>query len=207
MGWLLRSPNQKDRSTGLEQLLLRSGPSTGRARRPPRLRWNLQNRPDGFDKGHLAPDATIKAFGRRAQRETYSLANITPQYSLTNQGIWRELEERIRSWATVAEPVCVETGPILENGRSVEHLDGPNQLIVPHAYYAIVTRGSEPSVISFIVPNEARRRSIADVLQYAASVDEIEGAVGVDFLANLEDGVERRVEAVLPEKLWKRDSP
>jgi DNA/RNA endonuclease G (NUC1) len=157
----------------------------------------------GFDKGHLAPDATIKAFGRDAQRETYSLANITPQYSRMNQGIWRELEDRIRGWATASDPVCVETGPVFEKGRPTERLKGPHQLAIPHAYYAIVTQGSEPSVLSFIIPNEPERRSIADVMQYAANVDTIEAAVHADFLADLEDGLENRIEAVQPEELWQ----
>jgi len=157
----------------------------------------------GFDKGHLAPDATIKAFGRDAQRETYSLVNITPQYSRMNQGIWRELEDRIRSWATASDPVCVETGPVFEKGRPVERLKGPNQLAIPHAYYAIVTQGTGPSVLSFVVPNEPERRSIADVMQYAASVDHIEAAVEADFLHALEDATEDELEALEPEELWQ----
>jgi DNA/RNA endonuclease G (NUC1) len=157
----------------------------------------------GFDRGHLAPDATIKAFGRDAQRETYSLANITPQYSRMNQGIWRELEDRIRGWATASEPVCVETGPVFEKARAVDRLKGPNQLAIPHAYFAIVTQGSEPSVLSFIIPNEPEQRSIADVMQYAASVDAVEAAVHVDFLADLEDTLEQRIEALQPEEFWQ----
>lgn len=157
----------------------------------------------GFDKGHLAPDATIKAFGLDAQKETYSLANITPQYSRMNQGIWRELEDEIRKWATESDPVCVETGPVFYPNRPVQRLDGPNRLPVPHAYYAIVTQGPDPAVISFMIPNEPVRRSVADVMEFAESVDTIEATVGLDFLADLPDALENSIEAARAEELWE----
>lgn len=156
----------------------------------------------GFDRGHMAPDGALKAFGRSAQRETYSLANITPQYSRTNQGIWRELEDRIRQWATASEPICVETGPVFFDDRPVKHLTGPNHLAIPHAHYAIVSQGSEPDVISFIVPNEPERRSISEVMEFAESVDAIENVVKPDFLADLPDDMENQIESAVPERLW-----
>ncbi len=156
----------------------------------------------GFDRGHLAPDAAMKAFGAKSQHDTYSLANITPQYSRTNQGIWRELEARIRGWATRDDPVCVETGPVFHPDRTVKRLRGPSKLKVPHAYFVIVTQGSGPDVISFMVPNTPEPQNIADLMADAASVDEVEIAVSFDFLPDLDDDFEDELEAAIPEELW-----
>jgi endonuclease G, mitochondrial len=154
---------------------------------------------NGFDKGHMAPDATVKALGREAQKETYSLANITPQFSKMNQGIWREVEDAIRSQASDQADTCVETGPVFTEGKPIRRLHGPNRLAVPHAYYAIVVQGDAPAVSAFVVPNENQRRSYSDIMRYASSVDEIERLTSLDFLAELDDVVEADIEARLTE--------
>lgn len=154
----------------------------------------------GFDRGHMAPDGTVKALGEEAQKETYSLANITPQFSKMNQGIWRELEDAIREQASSEVPTCVETGPVFEEGRPVQRLAGPNRLPIPHAYYAIITQGTQADAVSYMVPNEAVRRSYSEIMNYATSVDAIEEATGLDFLADLEDATEDVVEARVTEE-------
>lgn len=156
----------------------------------------------GFDKGHQAPDATIKAFGDAAQKETYSLANITPQYSLTNQGIWRELEDAIRGWATTSDQVCVETGPVLFKGKKPDRA-GPDAVAIPHAYYAIVVRGSAPEVLGFVVPNEPTRHAWSEIETYLRSVDEIESLTGLDFLSALPDAKEATVERSAATAVWE----
>ena len=157
----------------------------------------------GFDRGHQAPDASLKVFGRTAQEETYRLSNITPQYSLTNQGFWRDLEDNIRSWATAASPVCVETGPIFFPGQPIKRV-GQNQVAVPHAYYAIITQGTEPNVIALLVKNEPARHAWMEAKNYITTIHEIERLTGFDFLARLPQKEHKKIESEPAVEIWER---
>jgi endonuclease G len=160
----------------------------------------------GFDRGHQAPDASLKAFGSTAQQETYNLSNITPQYSLTNQGFWRELEDNIRSWATAASPVCVETGPVFysDKDKTITRV-GKDKVAVPHAYYAIITQGTgQPHVIAFLVKNEPARHTWTEAKNYLTTVDEIEKLTGLDFLASLPADQQKQIESESAIEVWER---
>jgi endonuclease G len=159
----------------------------------------------GFDKGHQAPDAGLKVYGDAEQRETYYLSNMTPQYSLTNQGIWREWEDKVRQMATSEEPVWVITGPVLYKDREAKRLKGDSTgPVIPHGYFMIATRGwDEPDAVAILVENTDVRLSWRD--NYKATlttVDHIEELTGFDFLAELPDSVENVLEAT-PQDLWE----
>jgi endonuclease G, mitochondrial len=51
---------------------------------------------NGFDLGHLAPNAAInKQYGKLAQMETFIMSNISPQTATLNRGLWQKLEADI----------------------------------------------------------------------------------------------------------------
>lgn len=156
----------------------------------------------GFDRGHLVPDAAMKAFGLSAQRESYFLSNMTPQYSQLNQGLWRELEDAIRRWGTEQE-VCVTTGPIYD--EPVQRLKGSEGVAIPAAYFAIVTRGTDDEVeaIAIRAANEpVRRRWSEEGPRLTVSIDDLEVQTGFDFLSKLSDGREDPLEEVIG-NLWE----
>jgi endonuclease G len=158
----------------------------------------------GFDRGHQAPDATIKAFGEQAQAETYYLSNMTPQYSLTNQGIWNEWEAHIRTWSSSAHPVHVITGPIFYNDQKIETIG--SGVAVPHAYYCICTRNNQNGnveILSFVVENKPERLSWRqDAKNELVPVKKIEDLTGIDLLRGIPD--EDSVEAAIP-SMWKEN--
>ena len=106
----------------------------------------------GFDRGHRAPDATIRELGPQAQRETYSLANITPQHSQVNEGIWQDIEAAVRRWSSPTAPAWIASGPVFLADQETTWV-GRNRVAVPHAYYLVVARGAKPDVLPFLVPN------------------------------------------------------
>jgi endonuclease G len=155
----------------------------------------------GYDRGHQAPDAAIKRFGPEAQRETYSLANTTPQHSQINQGIWQDVEAAIRSWSAPNRPVWVVTGPIFFPKHETTYV-GPNRVAVPDAYYAVLNRGLPPQVLSFLVANTAQAPWYASLNGFLVSVDSVEKLTGLDFLSELPDSAENRLEALTPRTAW-----
>ena len=153
-----------------------------------------------IDKGHLAPDAAIKIFGRKAQRETYFLTNIIPQFGNTNRFIWAGLEKQIRSWGE-RDTVWVVTGPVFYPQRETCWL-GTHNVPIPHACYCTVLRRRPLKMIGFIVPNDSIRRYARELPKFIVSVDSIEKLTGVDFWPDLPAATERELEAKRAPDLW-----
>jgi endonuclease G len=67
----------------------------------------------GFDRGHLAPAGDMK-WSETAMDESFLMSNISPQKPAFNRGIWKKLEEKIRSWAIENDSIIVVTGLFLK---------------------------------------------------------------------------------------------
>lgn len=156
----------------------------------------------GFDRGHQAPDATIRRFGPEAQRETYSLANVTPQHSQINEGVWSDIEDAIRLWSSPERPIWVVTGPVFFADQETTWV-GPDRVAVPNAYFAVLARGRNPHVLSFLVPNLAEGPWYTNLKPFLVSVDSIGRLTGLDFLPDLPDSLRQRLESAMPESLWR----
>ena len=154
----------------------------------------------GYDRGHQAPDATLRVFGLEAQRETYSLANITAQHSQINQGAWADIEAELRRRSSRQSPVWVITGPVFFADRETLRV-GPDRVAVPHAYYAIADQGPGPAVVAFLVVNQAEAPWYGSLDRFLTSVDSVERLTGLDFLSELPDSLENRLEAARPRRL------
>ncbi len=153
-----------------------------------------------IDKGHLAPDAAIKVFGRNAQAETYFLTNIIPQFANTNRFIWAGLEKQIRRWGE-GDTVWVVTGPVFYPQKETCWL-GTHNVPIPHACYCAVLRKRPLNTIGFIVPNDSIRRYARDLPKFIVSVDSIEKLTGLDLFVDLPNDVERVLEAKVAPNLW-----
>jgi endonuclease G len=164
----------------------------------------LEARPDDYrdapgqldiDRGHQAPLASFK--GTYDWWETNYYSNITPQKSDLNQGPWKDLEESVRDLARAGSVVYVMTGPLYEGPTApLPNADEPHT--VPSGYWKIVavqpTAGYDSiRVAGFIFDQDTPRD--ADVLDYLVTVDEVEQRSGLDFMWELEDGVESEIES------------
>jgi len=154
----------------------------------------------GYDRGHMAPNHAIDTrYGREAQLETFLLSNICPQKPNLNRRVWEKLEEKATDdYANRLPNVWVTSGPIFD--ANVERL--PCGVEIPDAFYSIVVaepQGS-PRALAFIVPQTV---SGAEPLpQFLRSIDEIERKTGLNFLAGLQDNVERALEKEPAPAMW-----
>lgn len=153
----------------------------------------------GYDRGHLVPAADM-AFDLEAMEQSFLMSNISPQARNFNQGVWRELEETIRSWTFKWNKLYIVTGPVL--GSNVKGRIGENDVSVPVAYYKVVLDITDPEwkAIGFMMPNQV---SYAPLYQFAVSVDDIEDATGLNFFSDLLDKeLEKKLEAEFNIDLW-----
>ncbi|MGQ9677710.1 MAG: DNA/RNA non-specific endonuclease [bacterium] len=153
-----------------------------------------------LDKGHLAPDAALKAFGTEAQKETYFLPNIIPQFANTNRFIWAALEKSIRDWAGVKETLWVTVGPVFYPRRDTFWL-GTHNIAIPHACFCLVMR-RPAQFLAFIVPNDSLRRTGQQLPLFLVSVDSVERLTGIDFFPALPASLKAKQEALIPAKVW-----
>jgi endonuclease G len=168
--------------------------------RPSRLDY----KGSGYDRGHAAPAADFK-FDQNAMNASFSLANVFPQDMTLNRGLWADLEEKVRRFATESDTtVYVVTVPIWhirENARKIAYIViGKNRIHCPsHVGKAcLIDNGGVFFMHSWIIPNESPNSEVHPVKldDFRVSADEFERVAGVDIWSHLPDDVEQNLESV-----------
>jgi len=152
----------------------------------------------GYDKGHLAPAADM-AWSASTMRESFYFSNVSPQQPGFNRGIWKRLEELVRSWAIEYKAVYVVCGPVLKGAlRTI----GPQRVSVPQYFYKVVLDYTPPGCkgIGFIMPNTSKGGA---VYNYAVPIDSVEKLTDIDFFPLLPEDQERQIESTLCIKCWR----
>ena len=142
----------------------------------------------GYDRGHLAPAADM-GWSSTAMAESFYYSNMSPQVPGFNRGIWKKLEELVRTWAIENNSLLVVTGPVLKKGLKTI---GAGRVSVPELYYKVILDNHEPGInaIAFLIPNASQS---ADLQSFVVSIDSVESITGIDFFPNFEneDQIER----------------
>lgn len=151
----------------------------------------------GYDRGHLAPAADM-GWSATAMRESFYYSNMSPQDPGFNRGIWKRLEEQVRTWAWENEAIYVVTGPVLTINLSQI---GINDVSIPNYYYKVILDYSQPSVkaIAFLMPNQSSKASLQS---YVVTINELEQLTGINFFPGLPDKQEEQLENQRCESCW-----
>ena len=139
----------------------------------------------GYDKGHMAPYASI-AFNKQSADQSFYLSNISPQKAGLNRHGWAKLESKVRFWSVYYKGVYVITGGIYKN-KKVHNTIG-NDVAIPNYFYKIIyapNKHSPPRTIAFVMPNSKVNRK--DIAKYRVSIDNIEDRTGLTFLGNIKN--------------------
>jgi endonuclease G, mitochondrial len=87
----------------------------------------------GYDRGHMTPSGDMPTI--RAQQQSFSLANVVPQASVLNRGLWEHIESTTRRRAERAGELYVVTGPVFQGGELQQI--GAGVLVPPATFKAI----------------------------------------------------------------------
>ena len=158
---------------------------------------NADYKKSGYDKGHLAPAADM-GWSINSMKESFFFTNMSPQVPSFNRGIWKKLEELVRSWAQKYGNIYITTGPIL---NSFMGYIGAKKIGVPTYFYKAILYYNPPKpakAIAFILKNEGSKYSLAT---FVVSVDELEKLTNIDFFYQLPDDIENKIEA--KSDFWK----
>ncbi|MEZ0540065.1 DNA/RNA non-specific endonuclease [Fibrella arboris] len=146
----------------------------------------------GYDRGHLAPAGDFK-FSQQLTRQSFFMSNISPQAPQFNRGIWKSLEEMVRTWALRDGGLYVVTGPVLRN--NLPTIGRTNEVAVPDSFYKVILycrKGASPEIrmIGFLLKNEPSDEPLSS---FVVPVSTIERATGLDFFDKMPDDLEQRL--------------
>lgn len=160
---------------------------------------NCDKKKSGYQKGHLAPLGSFKSsvFAYQAQY----LSNIVPQTKALNQGAWKKLEEKIRSFVKKGNELKILTGPVFgKEGKNKlppcwKSAQGHLQEI-PIAFWKVVAykKQSKIQYCSFLFPQNIKN---TDLKKYISPVEKIENQAGIKLFTNVTQPVKSNCKFLL----------
>lgn len=149
----------------------------------------------GYDRGHLAP-AKDMAWSTNSMADSFYLSNVSPQKPRFNRGIWKELEQWVRSKAQSETSLVVVSGCIFNGTNTI----GKHEVAVPSDYFKVILDETPPiKSIGFILPNDGSSNALSS---FACTVDDVELRTGMDFFALLTVEIQTNVESSIDFGKW-----
>ena len=148
--------------------------------------YNRKNGND-YDRGHQCPAADRKCCSE-ALDQTYYCTNATPQLAEFNQGLWVEVEGRVRAYSSKCDTLYVVTGCIMDGNEYTTDRAGNICPIPGHYYKALLARGGRAGgwlAAGFIFDPVRDRKKVALEQAMICTIDSLEEATGLDFFPNL----------------------
>ena len=105
-----------------------------------------------YDRGHVVPRDDMNRTPA-VQANTFFLSNMTPQTPNLNQGMWRWLEELVRTYVSTYSRVYIISGSIFTTDRTVPS----GQIAVPSHFYKVLIRqpdNGDPLLLALVLPNQ-----------------------------------------------------
>lgn len=131
----------------------------------------------GYDRGHMAPNADFA--NRKAQAESFSLANMVPQVHENNAGVWAGIEGAARQLATTEGDIYVISGPAFI-GSNIKRV---GNVMVPTHVWKVIYSPAQQRAAAYLVTND-------DTRDYAVvTVSKLEKMVGLSLLPGLPQNV------------------
>ena len=141
-----------------------------------------------YARGHQLPSADRQCC-YDANAQTFYGTNMTPQLNAHNEGIWADLEGKVRGYANTSDTTYIVTGVMVSSSSKKEEDSYGNSVTIPDAYFKAVLKYSRSSTLgtwnaaAFYLEHRAYSGSIGK--EHSMSVDELEEITGIDFFVNL----------------------
>ncbi|MGF7023664.1 DNA/RNA non-specific endonuclease [Sphingobacterium siyangense] len=154
---------------------------------------NLFNgfKPTGYDRGHQLPSAD-RNLNTTQNKTTFYFTNMTAQVSRLNQGIWANLETKVRTWTAQCDTMYIVTGAIpktsTENSLDFAQDNDGKDIAKPKYYFKALAmkKGSEFYTIAYKINNETPPSGVT-FENYRLTVSDLEKATGFTFFPDLND--------------------
>ncbi|MGJ1447388.1 DNA/RNA non-specific endonuclease [Sphingobacterium spiritivorum] len=158
-----------------------------------------------IDRGHQLPSGD-RTYNRAENESTFYYTNMTPQNRSLNQGVWANLENKIRTWTTQAgvDTMYVVTGAMVTTAtdKVVEYVqdNSGKQVAKPKYYYKVLAmkQGSNYYTIGFRMNNVSP--SNTDYMNYTVTVESLEKETGFTFFPALS----KEAKSTINTQIWRK---
>lgn len=156
-----------------------------------------------YDRGHQIPSADrLRSVDMNGS--TFYFTNLVPQVKSFNEGIWGDLENKVRAWSTGIDTLFVVTGsmPTTQTDKTITytmHKDGKQKVAVPKYMFKALARkiGGKFYTIAFKMDNTTYSNN--DYMKYAISVSQLEQETGFTFFPQLDEAAKAEMDT----EKWK----
>ena len=155
----------------------------------------------GFNHGHICPSAD-RQYSKLANRQTFFLTNMQPQYSQFNGGEnspWYRLEDKVRSWAaaTTTEVLYVVKGGTIEDDQVFPTRVKGEMRVPKYFFVALLLKNAQGyKAVGFWMEHKSSYPTKESLANYALNIRDLEQKTGIDFFCNLPDNTEDHVETL-----------
>lgn len=141
-------------------------------RLPARHRAELYHyKGSGYDRGHLAPSKNMPT--HEAMLESFTLANMVPQWPELNRGTWVAIEATTRALAVSYDEVYIVTGVSFLESTMLKRIGG--RITVPTSVFKAVYIPSQNAAAAWYATNAAPGDEFELI-----SIETLKGRVGFD---------------------------
>lgn len=143
-------------------------------------------------RGHMASNLEMKGEGAtddegvQSQRESFSFANVCPQFQGHNAPLWSTLEQDCLELAQKVGRVAVLSGPIKSDEDEVVTTDakkGQCHIPIPKAFYKVIIArvNNHLEALAIVAPHSADVKA-DQLFDYVVSVRKVEKLTGINFM-------------------------
>lgn len=162
-----------------------------------------------YERGHMARNHDLRAWGKEAVDQGMTMSNAVPQLKDHGHKVWGELEDKhhtiVKDPEIDVKTLWIISGPVFKDGKPEKTIG--NGVGVPYATYKVlgwIDSKQKFHVRAYIIAQEELPSQQRDYLtKYLASVDEVERQTGLDFFPDLPDDVEDKIEATKAKFMWE----
>lgn len=98
----------------------------------------------GFVRGHLVPSADM-AFSKGAMKATFIMSNVAPMKQDFNNGVWKQIENKVRSAAEIHSGIVILTGVAADPHAPMVRIKG--NIWVPDGFWKVIYDTKSKSVL------------------------------------------------------------
>ncbi|MCS4228355.1 DNA/RNA non-specific endonuclease [Sphingobacterium sp. BIGb0165] len=159
--------------------------------------------PTGYDRGHQLPSAD-RNLNITHNKTTFYFTNMTAQASRLNQGLWANLETKVRTWTAQCDTMYVVTGamPTTDTDNLLDFAqDNDRKDIAKPKYYfkaLAMKKGNEYYTIAYKIDNTTPP-SGSTFNNYKLTVSDLEKVTGFTFFPDLDNTKKESINT----NIWK----
>ena len=153
----------------------------------------------GYQRGHICASGD-RLNSMEANEQTFYLSNIMPQSANLNNGIWLDMENKIRNLGqddNFRNVMYVVKGGTIDDNNIRTYT--PSGMVVPKYFFMAALcedNNGKYKAMAFLVEHTDKNEKGKPLKNYVKNVRQLEQLTGIDFFCNLPDDTENQVETV-----------